>query len=252
MNITWEDKEVNKRKVKQFIQSIIGQEVDIILFPEMCLTGFSMNLAKTKDATEKTIVFFSELAVQYNLHIGFGWTKATQEEKAENHYTIVNPTGELLTDYIKIHPFHFAGEDQYFNGGKELVYCDINEFRISPFICYDLRFPELFQAASQNADMIIVPANWPEARKEHWICLLKARAIENQVYIIGINCVGEVGGVTYSGDSCIIDPLGNVLKVMPDDEGILIYEFENNIADYRQAFPMKQDRRTELYRKFYE
>jgi predicted amidohydrolase len=255
MNIIWEDKEANKRKIEGIIQSIVTETLDLILFPEMCLTGFSMNIEKTKETKETsqaTIQFFSDLAVKYGMSIGFGWTRAGENEKAENHYTIVNLSGEILADYIKIHPFHFAGEDQYFNGGKELIYCKIKDYTVSPFICYDLRFPEIFQAASKHADMIIVPANWPEQRREHWRCLLRARAIENQVYILGINCTGESGGVNYSGDSCIIDPSGEVIKEISDEEGILLFDFKNDVPKFRKAFPMKQDRKIDLYKKLYE
>ncbi|MEQ8155575.1 MAG: nitrilase-related carbon-nitrogen hydrolase, partial [Clostridiaceae bacterium] len=114
---------------------------------------------------------------------------------------------------------------------------------------YDLRFPEVFQAVSKNVSIIIVPANWPEKRREHWRCLLKARAIENQVYILGINCVEENNGLYYSGDSCVIDSSGNTLKELSYKEGLIIQDIEDNTDKIRREFPVKADRKTKFYKK---
>lgn len=119
-------------------------------------------------------------------------------------------------------------------------------------LCYDLRFPEIFQIASKKADVILVPANWPEARTEHWKCLLRARAIENQVYIFGINCVGKNNGLNYSGHSCIIDPNGKVLEELSDREGVLSFELKNDVKKIRDGFPVKRDRREDLYSRLYK
>lgn len=249
MNILWEDKQGNQEKAEGYIKEAAEQGVVLILFPEMSLTGFSMNINKTKEQDGRTIDFFSCCAWKYHIYIGFGWTKATEkEDKAENHFTIVSPDKRIVLDYIKIHPFHYGKEDLFFLPGQEIVTCKIQNFKISTFICYDLRFPELFQAVSNKVDMIIIPANWPEKRREHWQCLLKARAIENQVYILGINGVGMIGDQRYAGDSCIIDPGGNIMESLSYEEGLVICPMDNLVEEFRQAFPMKQDRKEELYR----
>jgi predicted amidohydrolase len=201
------------------------------------------------------------------MYIAFGWTKDTIDEvneqdnnankststktKAENHYTVITPSGEIISDYTKIHPFSYANEDQFFHAGEQISQFQINDFTASTFICYDLRFPEIFQAASEKAQLIIVAANWPEARREHWRCLMRARAIENQVYMVGVNCVGEIGSTKYAGDSCIIDPQGNVLAELSYQEGLLIYDIKNDVAHYRKEFPVKQDRKLNIYKKYY-
>lgn len=117
----------------------------------------------------------------------------------------------------------------------------------SHFICYDLRFPELFQLVSKEADAIILPANWPASRREHWKTLLQARAIENQTYILAINCVGSIGGLDYSGDTCVINPDGKICTMLSGSEGNLYYTLCDNVSTYRNHFPVKNDRREALY-----
>ena len=120
---------------------------------------------------------------------------------------------------------------------------------ITPFICYDLRFPEIFQIASKKSDLICVAANWPKEREKHWITLLTARAIENQCYIAGINRIGSGDGIDYSGCSMIIDPEGNILNNINNDEGIIISDiYEDKVKDIRRKFTLKRDRRESLYK----
>lgn len=253
MNIAWEDKTENKKKVERYVQIASEQGVELILFPEMCLTGFSMNIQKTMEYENESITYFTHISKRFGIHIGFGWTKAAGTgETAQNHYTIINQHGEICSDYCKIHPFSYAREDHFFEAGTELVHVELNEFKLSTFICYDLRFPEIFQAVSENVQLIIVAANWPRQRREHWNCLIRARAIENQVFIAAVNCVGMVGTQDYSGDSCIIDPYGTILSELSNQEGILVCDIENCVDKYRQEFPVKQDRKIQLYAKLLE
>ncbi|MBD7910867.1 MULTISPECIES: nitrilase-related carbon-nitrogen hydrolase [Clostridium] len=247
-DIIWEDKLENYKVAKSYIEEAALKESDVILFPEMSFTGFSMNIEKIKESNYESIKVFKKCAKENLINIGFGWVKGNGS-KAENHYTIINSSGKVILDYIKIHPFSYAYEDKYFISGNEIKKCSIKEFELSTFICYDLRFPEVFQAVSKDVSIIIVPANWPEKRREHWKCLLKARAIENQVYILGVNCIGEKDGLYYSGDSCIIDPLGRVLQSLSYDEGLLIQDIEDDIKDFRRNFPIKVDRKIDLYKQ---
>ncbi len=263
INIEWEEKKVNQKNINYFVQEASKQRIDLVLFPEMCLTGFSMNILITLDRFSETIDYFKTLTKKHSINIGFGWTKNSSSSehgseaniapkiKAENHYTVITPSGEIISDYTKIHPFSYANEDQFFQGGEQISHFHVNDFTASTFICYDLRFPEIFQAASIESHLIIVAANWPEARREHWRCLMRARAIENQVYMVGVNCVGEIGSTKYAGDSCIIDPQGNVLAELSYQEGLLVYDINNDVAQYRKEFPVKQDRKLEIYKKYY-
>lgn len=247
MHIEWESKQANYLRAEKEIMKAAQKNVELILLPEMSLTGFSMNTEVTKENDFETINKLSQCAQKYKIAIGFGWVKDCGE-KSENHYTIVDKKGDILSDYVKIHPFSYVGENNFFRGGTNIVTFQLNNICFSSFICYDLRFPEIFQAASKVANIILVAANWPEKRCEHWKCLLQARAIENQVYILAVNCVGEINGIKYSGDSCIINPEGRFLIVSSEREEVLEYELLDDVEIFRNEFQIKNDRREELYR----
>lgn len=246
--IEWEDKEKN---IELLNAEIKKAKIDLILLPEMSFTGFSMNIDNTGEDDSSTIDIIKKMALENAVAIGFGWVERT-ELKGKNHYSIVDKNGILVGDYVKIHPFSFAKEDRFFDSGDSIVFFELNNVRFSTVICYDLRFPELFQVASSKSDVLVVPANWPRRRKDHWITLLKARAIENQVYIFAINCVGNIGGIDYSGDSCVINPNGEMLDMISDKEGNITFDFENDVGEHRRMFPTKNDRKNKLYITLYE
>lgn len=251
--IIWEDKERNYRIAGEQIREAADRGAEAVFFPEMSFTGFSMNIDRTKESDGRTIGHMKTLAQQYHVSIGFGWVRDCLDicsescGKCENHYTVVDGAGDVLSDYVKIHPFSYSGEDLKFQGGSALTYFMLNGIPCSSLICYDLRFPEIFQAVSKRAHVIIVPANWPAKRSEHWRALLRARAIENQVYILAVNCVGEIGGVHYTGDSCIIDPDGGINAELSGTEGMIELGLTDDVERFRQAFPVRQDRKEGLY-----
>ena len=288
MNIIWENKDENLKKLKDVLETLGQKNVDLLLMPETSLTGFSMNTDLTGEDNFETVENIKKLATEYGLAIGVGWVKKVTNEAndasyhnrendksmtqvlCENHYSIVGPDAvdgfdgadkpdildvPMMLDYAKIHPFSYSGEDKYFVGGDYQDFLFYKDFNISTAVCYDLRFPEIFQAMSKKADLIIVPANWPAARLEHWNKLLMARAIENQCYIAGVNCVGDIDGTNYAGGTEMINPLGEI--VLPDemigyenDETVFIYNLENDVEKAREAFPVKKDRREDLYLSF--
>ena len=256
-HIPWEDKTQSILRMRRHLKRLQAHAVDLVLFPEMSLTGFSMHTAITKEAHLETVQLIQQLAEYYQTAIGIGWVKDC-DARCENHYSIVSASGVLL-DYAKLHPFRYGGEDQFFLGGIALPTCTLCGFRIGTAICYDLRFPEVFQALSQRADLILIPANWPAARRMHWNCLLQARAIETLSYIAGINCAGSIGEQTYSGDSICYHPNGTPLpcEILPGEpdcpeERILLYHLEETPAAYRASFPVQQDRRPSLYANWYQ
>ena len=268
LDITFEDKTKNKETALQFIKHAATENVDMILFPEMTLTGFSMNTSLIGEIHNETLEFFKEASCKFNIFIGFGYVEGTSNSK--NKYSVVSPRvinrgvprvvnqgvpritpkdGELV-NYTKIHPFSFGSETNFYQSGTEINSFNAFDFTITPFICYDLRFPEIFQIASKTANLITVAANWPEKRREHWITLLKARAIENQCYIAGVNRIGEDNGLTYSGDSMIIDPLGNIISSLYMEEGLVIADIhQEEVTTLREKFWLKQDRKVALYYK---
>lgn len=246
-NIVWEDKTENYKIAENIIGVAALEKTRLILFPEMSFTGFSMNTVATKEnSPNMTVLYIEDMAKKYGISIGFGWVKDCGE-RSENHYTVINDKGEIISDYAKMHPFSYSGEDKKFVGGRNVVKFEIDNVWFSNFICYDLRFPEIFQAVSDEVSVIVVPANWPEKRRGHWKTLLKARAIENQVYIMAINCFGEIGNQFYAGDSCVINPNGDIEEILSYKEGIIYYNFEDDVKSYREEFPMRKDRRQSLY-----
>ncbi len=242
--IVWENKKENLINAEKLIAE---SKSDVLFFPEMSFTGFSMNTSVTGEQDSYTIKYMRELVLKYKKAVAFGWVNKAGE-KAENHYTLINSDGEILSDYIKIHPFSFSGEDKYFDSGKKIYTFEYKSFNMCNLICYDLRFPEIFQIASRKADIITIAANWPKARKDHWKTLLKARAIENMCYIAAVNCVGSIGGIEYSGDSCLINPNGEVIEMLSGKEGNIALEIENDVSLWRESFPTKKDRKEELYK----
>ncbi|NBJ97525.1 carbon-nitrogen family hydrolase [bacterium 1xD8-48] len=245
-NIIWEDKAKNEQRAIEYISQAANCGVQAIFFPEMSLTGFSMNTKLTAEMDKNTVHRFCNIAVQYNIAIGIGWVKKS-DCIAENHYTVISGKGEELSDYIKIHPFSYAGENIFFSAGSEITLFELGNYKWSSFICYDLRFPEIFQIASRTAEVIVIPANWPKQREEHWKCLLKARAIENQCFVLGVNCVGNINNIEYGGSSCAISPDGKIVGCFENREGILIFDLEENVKELREKFSVKKDRKWDLY-----
>ena len=250
MNIVWENKEENFIKVEKAIIEAVQKGAEVLFLPEMSFTGFSMNTNFTAESDKYTISKMKTLCKKYSIGIGFGWVEKCGN-KAKNCYTILDKNAEELSTYVKIHPFSYSNEDKYFEKGTELSKYNIDNIGFSTVICYDTRFPELFQGIckDENIKAVVIPANWPARRTEHWKTLVRARAIENQVYIIAVNCVGNIGGIEYSGDSYIIAPNGDVVEYIGSDEGICVAELNYDIDNLRKDFPIRQDRQIDLYKK---
>lgn len=222
-----------------------NSDTELFLLPEMSFTGFSMNTASTADHDEETLKLIKKIASQHHVSIGFGWVRAAAD-KCENVYTIVDPVGTVVSEYVKIHPFSYSNEDKFFVGGNQIITYKIGGISFSTFICYDLRFPELFRRVCKDVHAVIIPANWPAKRSDHWKTLLRARAIENQVYIFAVNCFGEINGISYSGDSCIIDPNGDIIADLSNKAGIIKYEFFDDTDRFRKSFPVLDDIKNEI------
>jgi omega-amidase len=248
-NPLWEDKKGNFAAAVGFLEEARQSQVDFVLFPEMSMTGFSMHPEKIGEdrSHSETLQYFQKKAVEYGLTIGIGYVELLQP-KSHNCYAIISPQGDILADYKKIHPFTFGTEQVHYEGGDRIAKCSVMDFMVTPFICYDLRFPEIFQVASKESQLIVVPANWPSDRREHFITLLKARAIENQCYIAGINRVGHARTSSYCGDSMVIDPYGKILAEGGDGEKLITADIDSSLVKaYREEFPAKKDRREDLY-----
>jgi predicted amidohydrolase len=189
-----------------------------------------------------------QLFEEFGLYIGLGHV-VKANNKGLNKFTIVSPEGMEICSYSKIHPFSYSSENKFYEGGTEIFYTQIKDFNVSPFICYDLRFPEIFQIASKEAQLLVVAANWPKSRRDNWITLLKARAIENQCYVAAVNAVGLINGFEYSGDSLIIDPIGRIIAEASGNEELVTGDIDiSEVSRYRTHFPVKLDRKEDLYK----
>jgi len=247
VDMAWEDSISNMTKFEKLIRKAAENGVELVLFPEMALTGFTMDIHKLSLSESDIVSWIRRLSLDNNISIGFGYAVKV-DEKGKNKYIIVSNEGNTLASYTKIHPFSHGGEDKKYYSGNDISSCLINEFKITPFICYDLRFPEIFQIASKESHIITVAASWPKEREEHWLTLLKARAIENQCYIIGINRVGVGGSLEYNGGSIFVNPNGEILNELGSEEMLIIREINiNDIAKVRHKLDTKKDRREELY-----
>ena len=234
MDISWENIEDNKKKVEQFFKKAEENQVDCLVFPEMTLTGFSMNVEDTEPVPEERLKEHPNWNHYYN-RLGI----------AEN--------GELKLNYAKIHPFSYGFEGEYYQGGRKLKSVEWKGTTLGAFVCYDLRFPEIFQISSEKSEIIFVIANWPKSRIDQWDTLLKARAIENQVFMVGVNRTGEGDGLHYNGHSAIYSPNGEAVTTIREEECLLIGDINpEEIKEMRKTFPMKNDRREELYIKMWE
>ena len=212
MDIVWEDKSSNMKKATSFIEKAAGENSDLIIFPEMFSTGFSMSVEKIAELHDgPTSHKLSAMARKYNLNIIAGCAEIATKGKAENVAAAFNRDGLQAARYSKCHPFSFAGEDKYYIPGNGPVMFEIDGIPSSMFICYDLRFPEIFRKVAKSVSLMIVIANWPSTRKDHWEALLKARAIENQCFIVGVNRTGQdTKGLAYDGGSCVFGPSGTL------------------------------------------
>lgn len=212
----WEDKTKNLNHFSDLLSTI--EATDLIILPEMFHTGFSMNVELLAETMEnsKGINWLKEKSIEKNA--AFYTSLIIKEDgKFYNRGVFVEPSGKITT-YDKRKTFGLAGEDKIFQAGTEKIIVNYKGWNLQLQICYDLRFPEISRNKIVDNkplyDVLVYVANWPEKRSEHWKSLLQARAIENQSYIIAVNRIGEdANKLTYSGDSMIIDALGEKEKL---------------------------------------
>ncbi|MDO4975877.1 MAG: nitrilase-related carbon-nitrogen hydrolase [Eubacteriales bacterium] len=249
MDIVWENIGENKKKVERFLKEAKEKAVECIVFPEMTMTGFSMNTSMAAYYDEIN-EFFEKKAVEYGVTIVYGIIAEGGKEKFENRLIIVDETGKRLMEYAKIHPFSFGAESKYYTGGEQVYACHWKDTILSGFICYDLRFPTIFQMVSKESKVIFVIANWPDARVDQWDALLCARAVENACYVIGVNRTGRAGSLNYNGHAGAYNFNGERLTEIIEEEAMLTVDLDLSLIDqFRAGFPVIQDRRSDLYKK---
>jgi predicted amidohydrolase len=249
LDIAWEDPETNFRRVDEHAAVAAAGGARLLVLPEMFATGFSMNAATVSRHAEKTRGYLADLARHHGLFVLGGYAEPG-DPLAFNACSIYDPAGEELLHYRKVHPFTLADEHKHYQGGEEVLTVEVEGVRVTPFICYDLRFPELFRAAAERTDLFVVVANWPEKRSDAWRILLRARAAENQAFVLGVNRVGEGSGEPHRGDSTLADPFGRVVETARDQEEVVTGEVDPKaVYRARRAFGFLADRRPDVYRR---
>lgn len=240
-DVAWEDIEANLDMLQRKMEALPGM-TDIIVLPEMFSTGFSMNaqeLAQPMDG--RAVQWMKDQAAASN-SIFTGSLMITEEGKYYNRLIWMRPDG-TYEKYDKRHCFSLTKEPQIFTAGTEKLVVDHNGWKICPQVCYDLRFP-VWNRNDRDFDIYINVANWPAKRSFAWKTLLRARAIENQVYVVGVNRYGEDGhGFYHSGDSAIIDPLGETITEISDEEGVQTVSLSKNVRmEILAKYPFLNDR----------
>jgi predicted amidohydrolase len=216
----------------------------LIVLPEMFSSGFSMNAtAVAEPPGGPTERWLTRTAGRLGLWILAGLARRDSRGAAANEALIAGPDGSLIATYRKQRPFSPGGEHLHYAAGRETLVFPWNDVRVATFICYDLRFSELFrQAARERPELYVVIASWPDRRIAHWLKLLQARAIENQAYVLGLNRVGSDPTHAYPGRSLLVDPWGEILQDAGDAEGLIDAELDlARLRDYRSKLPFLDD-----------
>jgi predicted amidohydrolase len=246
LEIAWEDKPANTARVAALLAAAKPPPGSLVVLPEMFATGFSMNVAGIGEAAPSpTEAFLAATAREQACFVLGGLVSIGADGRGRNEAVVCSPAGRPLARYAKLHPFTLGGESQHYAVGDQVVTFDWQGCMVAPFICYDLRFPEVFRAAvRRGAQLFIVIANWPAARLEHWTTLLRARAIENLAYVAGVNRCGADPQHSYPGRSLIVGPQGEVLAEAGSQQSIITAEIDlAKLAAWRQEFPALADLR---------
>jgi predicted amidohydrolase len=243
-DIDWEDPAATKERVRPMIARAAGAGARLIALTEMYATGFSMRPEEiAEDEGGPNEQYLIEQAAEHDAWLVASIAQRGSDGNYRNNAVLAGPDGAVRR-YAKIHPFSFAGEHERYAAGEQFVTVDVDGLRVSLFVCYDLRFADEFWTLAQTTDLYVVVANWPEPRHEHWRALLRARAIENQAYVLGVNRVGLAKDLPHVGGSAIIDPLGITLGEGGPDEVVLTAEVDpGTVREIRTRFPFLADRR---------
>lgn len=245
-DLYWENIKQNLNSFEAKILSI-NEAIDVLILPEVFTIGFTYNLPKFAEPIDGPSTQWMKDVAKLKNCVVIGSIIVKQDEECYNRLICAFPDGKLKT-YDKRHLFRMSRENEFLSKGKERIIINVKGWKICPLVCYDLRFPVWSRNVYNNNeylyDCLIYVANWPTNRSDSWNTLLKARAMENQAYVIGVNRIGVDGNnVSYSGDSRIHDPKGNkISKTEPNKESIEIVTLSyNELYKFRKEFPVGLD-----------
>lgn len=236
--LIWEEPASNRASIGDKLQDCHD---GVVILPEMFTTGFSMISKKLAEPVNgETIEWAKGITADQNISL-CGSLITEDGGRYFNRFVWVAPDGGTQY-YDKRHLFRMAGEDEHYSAGSSRLITQAGDCRVMPQICYDLRFP-VWSRNHGDYDVLVYVANWPAARRQHWLTLLQARAIENLCYVIGVNRIGTDGnGVNYSGDSCVVSPQGEFLLNLTGEDSIGTVDIDlDSLAAYRENFPAYRD-----------
>jgi predicted amidohydrolase len=244
-DIVWEDRDANFERLAPQVGRAVGAGAELVLLTETFSTGFSMTPGIGEAEGGPSARFLAGQAAEHGVWMAGTCPEiAPGQELPYNSFVLAGPDGTMHR-YRKLHPFTHAGEHERFRAGEKPVTVEVGGLRITPFVCYDLRFADVFWKAAPETDVYLVPANWPSPRRQHWQTLLQARAIENQAYVVGCNRVGTAGdGTEHAGDSRIVSPMGELLATAAAVETVVVADVDPaEVAATRDRLRFLPDRR---------
>ncbi|MGY1848350.1 nitrilase-related carbon-nitrogen hydrolase [Blastococcus sp. SYSU DS1021] len=244
-DIVWEDRGANFARLAPQVARAAAAGAELVLLTETFSTGFSMTPGIGEPEDGPSAAFLAAQAAEQGVWVGGSCPEiAPGEQLPYNSFVLAGPDGGTHR-YRKLHPFSHGGEHERFRAGDGPLTVTIGGLRITPFICYDLRFADVFWRAALETDLYVVVANWPAARRLHWQTLLQARAIENQAYVVGCNRVGTAGdGTEHTGDSRIVNPMGELLATAAGTETLVLADVDAaEVAATRDRLRFLPDRR---------
>lgn len=250
MSLKFGDEKTNLDHAAEMIYQAATHKSDLVLLPELWASGYDLPNWRGYATLLGEGIFkrLKEIAKKNSIAIGSSLLEL-QKDSAYNTFVLIGKNGENLGIYRKIHRFRLLSEEKWLNAGDELGFTDTPWGLVGLSICYDLRFPEMFRIyAKTGIRLVLIVAEWPERRISHWTKLIQARAIENQLFIAGVNKVGESGGVKLGGRSTIVDPWGNPLIEGNDEESLYTATINLEEVDkVRSHIPVFRDRRPDVY-----
>lgn len=246
LDVAWEDRAANHVKIRALLDEAPPAPDSLVVLPEMAFSGFSLELDRTAQSeAREDETFLREIAARYRCTVVGGLVSRVGGGHGANQAVAVAPDGSILACYTKLQPFALGGEATPYPAGHELTFFTWNGFKVAPFICYDLRFPEHFRAAVKlGAELFVVIASWPVKRHHHWLTLLQARAIENLAFVVGVNRCGTDPNFTYNGRSVVVSPHGHIIADAGEQERVLGARIGvREVREWRTQFPALQDMR---------
>ena len=251
-DVAWENRSANLEKAESLLAQANPSPGALVVLPEMCLSGFSMNLAAIAEpAGSESEQRLAGLARRHGVYLQAGLVCLGADGRSRNQSVTYSPEGNEIARYSKLHPFTLGGETAAYAAGTQVATFQCHDWLVAPFICYDLRFPEIFRVAAwRRPHLFTVIASWPEVRIGHWVKLLQARAIENQAYVIGVNRIGRDPKLNHPGRSIVVNYHGEILADAESRECVISADLDlAALEEYRRALPFLDDMRADEVRR---